>query len=325
MTIESDNFEKQVKRIHEVLVQDHGKVTWNDKIPDPDNPKKTRQIDITVRINNEIIHIECRHHKDKQNVKWVEELVGRKISLEATAMIGVSSSGFTEGAIKKAKKLGIFLCNLNQLTETEVKSWGKKTKIKFLYYKFSNLEICHFLESIKGISSEEIQKDIFSKPEYYDILFNQIKYKLTENKDFIYPYGFQFNNITGGNIEILKRPIISISVRGDVDKVGYDYECPSFFSFKPPVQVAQPLASIEKNETPGLEIIKSSSGFATVSIDLSIAPQAPPNSVFTGIEFSKLPGSKNYPPKFNVIGSHEQQVYINEAQFVIAEVKKTTI
>ena len=167
MTIESDNFEKQIKRIHEVLVQDHGEVTWNDKIPDPDNPKQSRQIDITVRRNDEIIHIECRHHKAKQSSKWIEELIGRKISLEATIMIGVSSSGFTEGAIKKAKKYGIFLCNLSQLTENEVKSWGKKTKIKFLYYQFSNLEICFFLESIKDLIEEEIQKDIFSKPQQF--------------------------------------------------------------------------------------------------------------------------------------------------------------
>lgn len=322
MTIESDNFEKQIKRIHDVLVQDHGEVTWNDRIPDPDNPEQPRQIDITVRINDEMIHIECRHHKEKQNSKWVEELFGRKVSLIATAMIGVSSSGFTEGAIKKAKRLGIFLCNLNQVTETEITSWGKKTKIEFQYYKFSNLEICHFLESIKGLSGEEIQKDIFSKPEYYDVLFNQIKYKLTENKEFFYPYGFKFNNITGGNVEILKRPIIWTSVRGDVDKVGYEYECPSVFSFNPPGQVTSNIASVEKAEGLSLEIIKSTSGFATVSIDLSVAPQAPPNCVFSGIQFSKLPGTRQYPPTFNVIGSHEQPIYINDANFVVAEMKK---
>jgi len=320
MTIESDNFEKQIKRIHEVLVQDHGEVTWNDKIPDPDNPKQSRQIDITVRINNETIHIECRHHKAKQNSKWIEELIGRKISLEATIMIGVSSSGFSEGAVKKAKKHGIFLCNLSQLTENEVKSWGKKTKIKFLYYQFSNLEIRLFLESIKGLSEEKIQKDIFSKPEFYDSLFNQIKYELAKNKDFFYPYGFKFT-YAASNIEILKRPVKGISVRGDVDKVGYDYECPSVSSFNFPNQVSPAIATIEKTENCSLEIIKSSSGFATVNIDLGIAPQAPPNSVFSGVEFSKLPASKKYPPKFKAIGSHEQPVYIEEAQFLVSEMK----
>ncbi len=322
MTVDSDNFEKQVKRIHDVLVQDYGKVKWNDKIADPDNPKQSRQIDISVRIKDEFIHIECRHHKNKQNTKWIEELYGRKVSLNATSMIAVSSSGFTEGAIKKAQKLGIFICNLSTLSEKEIKSWGQKTRINFLYFKFSNLEICHFLETIKGLNSREVQKYIFSKPEYYDILFNQIKYKLVDNTNFFYPYGFKFNNITGGNIEILNRPILGLSVRGDVDKIIIEHECQSIFGFNHPVKSLASIASIEKDEISGLEIIKSSSGFSSVTIDLSSAPQAPPNSVFYGLEFNKLPGSKKYPPKFEVIGSHEQQVNINEASFIVAEIKK---
>lgn len=322
MTVDSDNFEKQIKRIYDVLVQDHGNVIWNDKIPDPDNPKQSRQIDITVRIRNEFIHIECRYHKNKQTAKWIEELHGRRDSLNATSMIAASSSGFTEGAIKKAQCFGIFLCNLNTLSENEIKSWGKKTKIKFLYYKFSNLEICHFLESIEGLNIEEIQKDIFSKPEFYDVLFNKIKYKLVKNTDFCYPYGFKLSNITGGNIEILKRPILGLSVRGDVDKIIIEHECQSTFGFNHPVKTSASIASVEKDEISGLEIIKSSSGFSSVTIDLSNAPQAPPNSVFYGVEFTKLPGSKKYPPKFKVIGSHEQKVNINEASFVVANIKK---
>lgn len=80
---------------------------------------------------------------------------------------------------------------------------------------------------------------------------------------------------------------------------------------------------MEKTENPNVEIIKTTSGFSTVSFDLSIAPQAPPNSILAGIfEFSKLPGSKKYPPKFNIIGSHEQEVNINEVNFIVAEIKK---
>lgn len=38
-------FERQIRRIHQILVQDYGVVIWNDKIPDPDNPEQNRQID----------------------------------------------------------------------------------------------------------------------------------------------------------------------------------------------------------------------------------------------------------------------------------------
>ena len=34
---------------------------------------------------------------------------------------------------------------------------------------------------------------------------------------------------------------------------------------------------------------------------------------------SKLIGSKKYPPQFELIGSQEKEVFINEAEFVFAE------
>ena len=45
--------------------------------------------------------------KKKQDVKWIEELIGRKQSLRADSVIAVSSAGFTDGAILKAKAFGI--------------------------------------------------------------------------------------------------------------------------------------------------------------------------------------------------------------------------
>jgi len=322
MTSKAEKFEKQIKRIHDALIQDHAEVTWNDKIPDPDNPDQLRQIDITVKRNGEITHIECRSHQVPQGSKWVEELYGRKVSLQAVAMIGVSDSGFTKGAIKKAKRLGVFLCNLSQLSAEGIESWGKKTKIKWYYYTFSNLEICYFLKSIKGFELDDIKKDIFSKPQYNDSLFNQIKYQFNKDKDFTFPYGFRFM-FSGESVDMLGRIIVSVSLRGDVDKVAYDYECPFVYSFHTLAQNSSSIASVEKTENPNVEIIKTTSGFSTVNFDLSIAPQAPPNSVLAGIfEFSKLPGSKKYPPKFNIIGSHEQEVNINEANFIVAEIKK---
>ncbi len=105
----SSEFEQQIKKIHEVIEQSGSKITWNDHIPDPENPDQARQIDISVKKNDSLTIIECRIHKKKQDVKWIEELIGRKLSLRADALIAVSSSGFTEGAIKKAKAYGIFL------------------------------------------------------------------------------------------------------------------------------------------------------------------------------------------------------------------------
>lgn len=106
MSKESDDFEIMVTRIHEILEDVGAIVEWNDKIPDPDNPNRARQIDVTVRKGDIFNIIECRLHKSKQNVKWIEELIGRRISLEADSVVAVSSSGFTSGAIKKQIDMG---------------------------------------------------------------------------------------------------------------------------------------------------------------------------------------------------------------------------
>ncbi|HEY3454169.1 MAG TPA: hypothetical protein VGK64_06160 [Bryobacteraceae bacterium] len=70
--------EKQVHRIHQFLVRSHEDVTWNDHIPDPDNPKQSRQIDITIRQNGQLTLVECRLSRRRQDVKWIEELIGRR-------------------------------------------------------------------------------------------------------------------------------------------------------------------------------------------------------------------------------------------------------
>ena len=48
----SEQFEQNVAPIHELLESIGAAVTWNDHIPDPDNPTQPRQIDITIKRDN---------------------------------------------------------------------------------------------------------------------------------------------------------------------------------------------------------------------------------------------------------------------------------
>src|SRR5580700_5888368 len=111
--------ERQVFRIHELLMRSHTDVTWNDHIPDPDNPAQMRQIDITIRRDGGLTIIECRLSRRRQDVKWIEELIGRRQSLGAQEIIGVASAGFTQGAQKKAVRYGVRLRDLKQLSDEE--------------------------------------------------------------------------------------------------------------------------------------------------------------------------------------------------------------
>ena len=113
----SEEFEQQVARIAAVLEGAGATVQWNERIPDPDNPSQARQIDVTVRRDSTLTILECRHHARPQDVQWIEELYGRRDSLSADAIIGVSSSGFTANAWIKAKRLGVFLRDLQKLSD----------------------------------------------------------------------------------------------------------------------------------------------------------------------------------------------------------------
>ena len=162
MSKKSDDFEIMVTRIHEILEEEGAIVEWNEKIPDPDNPSQPRQIDVTVRKGDVFNIIECRIHKDKQDVQWIEELIGRRISLEADSVIAVSSCGFTSGAIKKANKYGVILKDLVALTEEDIQGWTKGINIHLLFYRYSEfyLKLKFNDEDINGLSIDNLHRDL---------------------------------------------------------------------------------------------------------------------------------------------------------------------
>ena len=137
MTERSTAFEHRVERIHRLLEGENAVVTWNDHIPDPDNPNQPRQIDVTIRRAESFTIVECRIHKDPQDVTWIEELMGRRASLRADTVIAVSNSGFTQGAESKANQFGIILRDFNSLTQDEIRNWGKQRKVQILFYEFT--------------------------------------------------------------------------------------------------------------------------------------------------------------------------------------------
>ena len=141
----AQEFERQIERIHRLLEKEASQVTWNDRIPDPDNPDQLRQIDIKIERDGAIIYIECRIHKAPQDVTWIEELIGRRASLQADAIIAVSASGFTEGALKKAVRFNIHTRTLQKLSDEEVQLWGHIARPSLVFYEFTGSRLCFTL------------------------------------------------------------------------------------------------------------------------------------------------------------------------------------
>jgi hypothetical protein len=150
----SDAFERSIHRIHELIEQPGTEVTWDDRVPDPDNPSRQRQIDISIRRDGRLTLVECRLHQARQDVKWIEELVRRRASLNADGVIAVSESGFTEGAIKKARRFGIVLRDLRDLTSSEVSESGRSHVTLLYFYTYTDVELTLTFQS-SGFVMEE--------------------------------------------------------------------------------------------------------------------------------------------------------------------------
>lgn len=188
MTKESDNFERRIERINRLLAQEDAIVTWNDFIPDPDNPDQLRQVDITIKKNNEVTHVECRFRSDAkhaQDVKWVEELIGRRLSLQAHRMIAVSSSGFTKGAQAKAEKYGIELRELNSLSDDEIRNWCYESKLLIDFYQYNETKVyLLFAPADEGkVSIDRVANYLINDQKvraFLDFLFERIKKELLD-------------------------------------------------------------------------------------------------------------------------------------------------
>lgn len=142
----STDLEQLVTRIHKLIEPAGAKITWNEKIRDPDTGQ-LRQIDGMIERDKKRTHIECRHHKQPQDVKWIEELIGRRASLQADGVIAVSISGFTRPAERKAEAYGIILRTFSEMTDAEIQAWGKAAKLTTNYIDIAELEITVFIDA----------------------------------------------------------------------------------------------------------------------------------------------------------------------------------
>ena len=99
MSIASDNFEKFVHRIHELVETPDSQVVWNDHVPDPDNPKQPRQIDVATPERNAAAW--------KQSFAVLNEVLGEKTSSSVIyIMIGCQASGKSTWARRKCAEDG---------------------------------------------------------------------------------------------------------------------------------------------------------------------------------------------------------------------------
>ncbi|MDW5290370.1 restriction endonuclease [Formosa sp. PL04] len=266
MSKKSDDFEKKITRIKQILEQGKSLVKWNDKLPDPDNIKQPRQIDISIKKDEKITHVECRIHKTPQNVKWIEELIGRKISLGVDSMIAVSASGFTSGAKKKAKAKGIIIRDLSQVSIQEAESWGEKSDIKIEWLTIKDIEMNFIFpkKNLEKVSLLYIEQWIIQNKDVVYVMIKHIAdYTTKENIKKSIKVDFTEAD------EFIKFGIKRIEIKANLKFVQTIEDVVYFYSYgNPNNEKLNSRTTVEENHTRSIELINTK-GSAGITLDLS--------------------------------------------------------
>lgn len=269
MSKTSDKFEQQIALFHELIEQPGSQITWNDHIPDPDNPTQPRQIDVTIRRDGQLTIVECRIHQEAQDVNWIEELIGRRSSLRADTVIAVSASGFTKGAIAKAKAYGIVLRDMLTLTEEEIKAWGSTTCVYAKFDKYSKMKISLQISTgfRDAVNVDDAIKLLQQRNLFLDIL-EKTSRTLSENhpEEVLAHIKLLFS---AQDIQINGAPVLAIQLEAEHEVITQEFETTSVVAYDDPG--IDTLSRNSYSQTVGkgrFEIIKSSN-IVSIFVDIS--------------------------------------------------------
>ncbi len=273
--IDNTDLERWTERVHTLLEDDEAKVTWNDYVCDPDNKKRKRQVDVTIRRDGIVTHVECRAHSARQDVKWIEELMGRRESLGADSMIAVSASGFTEGARKKAARYGIMLRTMSSLTDKEILSWAKRLALSMSWLKINSLQVELVFSPMAQlhVTSEHVETEI-RQGSLLHLLLDSIKGELDPNiDDGVTISGTVFAT---GNIRVAGWSAHSVIVEFEVERSEEELTIPAVFGYASTGDEDGDVeATIGRSDSQGLEIVRAED---KVNMILDLSNVRPPDN-----------------------------------------------
>jgi hypothetical protein len=115
-------FQKLVFRIYQQLSSPGGKVEESVLLAERDGGTP-REVDILLQSRvfgiDLRIAVECRGRKHKDDILWIDGLIGKYRDLGIDKVVAVSKTGFSQGAIDKAAASGIETLTLLKALETD--------------------------------------------------------------------------------------------------------------------------------------------------------------------------------------------------------------
>lgn len=156
-------FEELVARIEHVLSPQGAEIKSPDSLTDKTTGLE-REVDASIRYkigSSEIlITIECRERNKVQDVIWIEQLAKKQQDIGASKTIAVSTKGFSEAAMRKAKFYGIEVRKVKKIDDDSISKWTKRVVRSQIKYTITDFNIT------AKISKEE-ENQLFTELENY--------------------------------------------------------------------------------------------------------------------------------------------------------------
>lgn len=148
MSKQTNAFQQLIHYVHEKVEVADSIVTESATIYEQNIDEKiSREIDIliekTINGNNVRVAIECRDRNSKDDIQWVDSLIGKYLNLEVQKVIAVSNSGFSKSAQLKAAANGIELKTLEEALNVDFENEFVKLGMATISCNF-NLERIDF-------------------------------------------------------------------------------------------------------------------------------------------------------------------------------------
>ena len=136
-------FEELVTRIEKALVGGLAIVKSPDYIPDKDTGQP-REVDASVYATlgsaQLLMILECRKRKRESDVRWIEQLISKQESLNASKMIAVTSKPLTGPAIEKAARHGIDIRSVSETSAEALRGWFTVSDVQVDKYTLGYLK-----------------------------------------------------------------------------------------------------------------------------------------------------------------------------------------
>ena len=158
MTAQWREFEKLIARIEQAMAPLDAAVRSPDRIPDKVTGE-LREVDASIRYKVGtcpiLITIECRDRSSIEDVRWIEQLAEKKRSIGASMTLAVSSSGFSDPAMKKASAVDIEIRTLSDMAAEDFRQW---------------LAVQHVVLDVREWSLSELALELYDAPEDAELI-----------------------------------------------------------------------------------------------------------------------------------------------------------